>query len=515
MPSFRIDNIIPYSYRDSYRYYLPSNALFKNDGHTTLTTGNIQFIFLYVITAALLGCVSNIWLYILEYIGDNHRHLYDDDHLYFVYVCARNLMSSLLPLIYIQKFLIIRYNGQKVYLLIWFVLQMVMFNGIHCYIGYQFQRGTKIFVLTQQRNPFICHWINCESTDLFHFYTKVIYISTVPFCTISMVHLYQYLYQNCKSSAIKTDENQLQLYLISSSTKLESDNDDKTVGNSKEIRTYQVLCAHFLFGFVYCWVILLYYVFMMFDGKIVDNYYEYINVVLIISFAITKFIIKRIARRIDWYRNYYIHMMHNEDKRIPISLEYVMEFWLSVLYWSIQREYVVFDVPTIPQYIFVTFLHLGSECIVSIIRSSRKYFDITEAFIFRYGQNKCIGWLLHYWSSGSSFEQWRLRCESDMLLRFIAALTMGFTQGVFLSIWRPDSYQKYHHFTPEENDYYTATIYNAVSTFLEFIYYGSVILIDYKFLNCLFLRNFKDIWKKLQYKYLIFIFCVMSVSCWH
>ena len=109
MPSFTIDNVMQYSFHDCYRHYLPRNALFEDQ--IIFSNGNLRFLFSYSLIAALLACASNIWLYIIEYIDIHHRTLYENDRLYYLYAFTRNTMSSLLPLIFIQKFLILRHHS--------------------------------------------------------------------------------------------------------------------------------------------------------------------------------------------------------------------------------------------------------------------------------------------------------------------------------------------------------------------------------------------------------------------
>ena len=182
----------------------------------------------------------------------------------------------------------------------------------------------------------------------------------------------------------------------------------------------------------------MYSIFMIMQGRKVERHYEYMNVMLIILFIASKFMIKRVSRTIDYYRNYYIHTddtMASLTNAIPISLEFTLEFWVSALYWSVQRQYIVFDVPSTSQYVLVILLHLSAEGIVSVIRSSQRYFVYSGKFLERY-KDRHIGCKVvdRIWSTDSTYKQWKLRCLSEMMLRFIAATTMGLTQGVFLFV---------------------------------------------------------------------------------
>ena len=146
-----------------------------------------------------------------------------------------------------------------------------------------------------------------------------------------------------------------------------------------------------------------------------------------------KWVLKKVAKRMDAER------IRNSALNHILSLEYLMEWYLSVVYVSWFRINIVYNVPPLELFVVLFLVHIGSEVAVSCTRFSRWYFELTTRIMACLSAKAKRGhsfykYLSRILEDDSDLNEWRNRNALDMTLRLYSSLLVGIIQLYLLLV---------------------------------------------------------------------------------
>jgi len=184
--------------------------------------------------------------------------------------------------------------------------------------------------------------------------------------------------------------------------------------------------------------------------------------------ATAKFVLKKLAKRIDEVR-----LKHDERNNV-LSLEYLVEWYCSVVYFAWFRINIVYHVPPWRLFAVVFAVHLGSEAVQSVTRFSSGYFrfnrKIQELLASRDTDSFCNRWLQRIWSGDSDLMEWRNRNALDVTARLFASLLVAALQAVLIAV---DGEKRFaaDYGVDSEHSYWRGVEYAAFLTVAELVYF--------------------------------------------
>ena len=208
---------------------------------------------------------------------------------------------------------------------------------------------------------------------------------------------------------------------------------------------------------------------------------EYAKMYLIFLFSSSfcKFIMKRIARYIDYYK---ILENDNKENTYCFCMEYMMEWMFSSIYWNWIRQYILYDSPAIYKYFVYIIVHFFAEGIESNLKWSEFYYKLSAKIIDKYALLRTL------FPDNSDLDEWRKRLSMDMIARFHASILISIIVGLQMIVFGEHNLREYY----GDFNYQRCMWYLLISTFIEFIHYGFTIGFVIRFYNLNPLRVFID-----------------------
>ena len=170
---------------------------------------------------------------------------------------------------------------------------------------------------------------------------------------------------------------------------------------------------------------------------------------------------KRIARYIDYCRI----MEHNQENKYCFSMEYLMEWFFSSIYWNWIRTYILYDTPAFNKFGVYLVIHFFTEAIESNLKWSELYFNTTLKIIEKYAILRSII------RDRSDLYEWRVRLSMDMMARFHSSILISMVVALQFIVFGKHNLSLFY----GNIDYDKCMLYLLISTFIEFIHYAMTI----------------------------------------
>lgn len=244
--------------------------------------------------------------------------------------------------------------------------------------------------------------------------------------------------------------------------------------------------------------------------------YEQIVRFWILWMIVAKFIFKYIGHQFDQLRINVGNIVSVNDNNTDnndncdISLEVILEIWLSLSYWIIFRYYlVVYPNPYYYGFFLAKMTHIGSE-LFTCLRMSKSYFDYSVQFIVWLKKSSFYNYIPTFYIGNDecNYTQWFNRCSMDIGIRFIIAITTSLFvfEGLNLLFFFRLT------FGYSKEKYLRATYYTSISIAIEFIFYFTL----YIWYKCRYHINVFEACTVLYYKcgrrriYAIIFFAILT-----
>eukprot|EP01084_Bolivina_argentea_P300297 517767_1 len=226
------------------------------------------------------------------------------------------------------------------------------------------------------------------------------------------------------------------------------------------------------------------YFFKDFDSHYSALHYEEVVRYWILFCIFGKFILKYIGHEFDTMRitvreirikQQSISDKNDIERDCDVSLEVLVEIWLSLSYWTLLRYYlVVYPNPDFRLFIIAKLTHIVSE-LLTCCRMSKLYYDYSTQFViwikektwYKILNKGCFMAIFYIGDDDCNYNQWFNRCSIDIGVRFIVAIVTSLYvyEGLTLLFWFHETFG----YTTEQ--YIRATYYTIVSVAIEIVFY--------------------------------------------
>lgn len=255
-----------------------------------------------------------------------------------------------------------------------------------------------------------------------------------------------------------------------------SDVRDDPQSNTKHV----LWCCLFivLLCFMMIWINIEYAINFSFDKNDIEFYEFYWQFMALI--VCIKFIIKRVGRKIDRIKSM------KDDYNHYISIEYIMEWFFSCIYWNWIRTFCVFNDLNVYNYIMVISVHFILEIIETNIKFTEKYFNLTTEWTLSWADNN-RGCLCRKLYDNSNIKEWRTRLSMDIMARFYCGFIINILQLLHIGLLGSKGVKQYYDSRTgsTQQQYDKALIYLIIATILELIHY----LLTFIFVNKIYKFN--------------------------
>ena len=195
-------------------------------------------------------------------------------------------------------------------------------------------------------------------------------------------------------------------------------------------------CNHVLFDVTAFCVILYFSVSIWFvlgqlNGDFKDNFLI-IYWCFIVYQSMLKKVLKYFANKIDYYRICLITRQSGKYDLLMsnISLNYLMEAYMSLYYYSFIKLYVSFDIPSSQLLVLILLSHFITESFETNIKFTKFYYQFTKIIFEQCNYNwQKISLFRNIISDNEcTLGEWRTRLTMDMFVRFICStfLTLAY-----------------------------------------------------------------------------------------
>eukprot|EP01084_Bolivina_argentea_P005484 10333_1 len=256
-------------------------------------------------------------------------------------------------------------------------------------------------------------------------------------------------------------------------------NDEDKNEINKRHSTLSTISANFplhlyaCYVLVYCLVLtLLYFIIFVINiclSETIDKYFEVIYYILLISTTFLKYILKKIARKIDFYRTL---DEYENNNTFEISLELFTEYLISTIYWLNYRGLLIYHQSAISfsMFLYTKSSHILSESWETIVRPSQFYYNVS-GFMQNWLISKAGNKLNNIYDD-STDSQWRYRLSVDITIHFLVSILSGLFLLITLLIWKYFGIHLDFKGQNEDLDLSNSTIDNT--TEYQFLYYLTI-----------------------------------------
>ena len=155
---------------------------------------------------------------------------------------------------------------------------------------------------------------------------------------------------------------------------------------------------------------------------------------------------KQFARRIDKLR------INHSNYEYFISLEYLMEWMFSIIYWSWLRVFVAYHIQSGSEFFVVIMMHFLMEIFESNIKFTTLYFK-TSSNALDWIHDE-VYWIWRHFEDNSDKNEWRGRLSMDMICRFFASFLTGIFEIFYILLQGKNWYD--NHYGNSSNSYWTS-----------------------------------------------------------
>lgn len=503
MPSFSVS-------KGNYNHYL-IDICDINDNLRHLLAGSnhsntLRYLFPFLkisFVVIIIAVIFEIYPWIDDYFWYNNRNYYDDENMtlgwviYFTILKAHTTFMFIVILITVNFKLVSHINtANQTCIIIGFLCSFIFI----CSLQFLTWLGAKYSLINDStamfdRNTTICSkYINCKRWTL----DRMIIAFEYPWlvCLIITIYCIVMLCIKCcnrDSNPQKSNHpNQLELVLLKDVSINFPTNDTfpniETTKGQKFVK--QGIWVSFVIVFAWHSMEAWNWFFNLVNYKVFENQYEAAYVILFISAHIFRFILKRLARKLDQIRAYNMHKLQrmNTVWNIinSISFEYFMEFNTSCLYILWYKCLAVYHTPEIGSFIGILFIHQFKEIFLCVIRYSDLYYELKNSFIDKMEQTSdtslCARIVYRFigitgWNGNCSLIAWRNRISMDLILRLYASMIFGIIVGVDVKMIGENGIQAAF---KTESKYSKIAMYTAISTVSELVHYVAIYCYNYK-----------------------------------
>ena len=506
---------------------------------------HLTFVFKFISLISITGCLFNILFYVYMYIAynkPNFRVKYDFDKTY-VYVVL--MYYTLFVTVIFCKFdgsdhyyartklqdLQYRhsnanqcmYNVSPRLFLILKILTIIFINFILNGLIFLFIQINSNTIGNQAIVSVYCNSIlNCQYLTLQPVYFWVIARWVYPTITSLVVcSLFTAIYGGYKGNKkyVYNDlsNDQLKIELISRSQTLtvpasdenqsmDSNYNSTNVTNYNEIivKTHALIYWYFV---SYWFVLCLFNAFLMllseFKTEKIVKYWERWYYALLLSSGVTKYCLKRIARRIDMLRlmffkigNYNYNYNNNSNYDYSsnyISFEWINEMLISLFYWIFYRYFLTFILPNLEfsKFLISAMIHLFSE-LLHAARMTTQYYNITKNLINmlvnKNRRNNNRLWFI--FNDDSTYNEWCIRMSIDIVTRIFVSILTLVLQIIWIFIVGPANYHW------DVNDLFDYLYFNLILFTTEIIYFITMCIIFKYYYNINIITPFQMLFQR-------------------
>ena len=350
---------------------------------------------------------------------------------------------------------------------------------------------------------------------------------------------------NKTDSAIETNENTFE----QSFDLDDNSNDTKLILEVKQIglRNLKLSIVKWLFGYFFVWFVfglVGYFYFQALEAPFFKHYWEqwYVGWLCLTSFV--KLLLKMISRQIDRYRikirllchclcSYqsqvvsianskniaaatskpYAYDKNRLTQELEIfSMEWFTELIMSMLYWIIYRNNVVYYAAILStKRMMITWMfHIASEMFETSFKLLKLYFNCSEYISRQYMNNVLSSDDDSVFFDDSNYDQWYVRCSIDIMIRFTVELVNGLWVIYFLIILGEKDYNE------TRAHVIKGMKYIGYPTASDVVYFIIQIWISKKFYNHNIIVYYRCVWQKHRNWFLMTWLCagLLLVVMW-
>lgn len=283
----------------------------------------------------------------------------------------------------------------------------------------------------------LCSVFDCIFFDIFF-----LYIFGIGFCVVLIVNvvtLHGCLLNDKRKS--NTNNNLIEYRSVSRGDSIDSincknnSNNDRNNDNNQTdydvTRLITFLIRYVIvLNFLYCFV----HLYGIGNHNFTAKYFEYVYICLVLFTSLLKFIMKRIARQIDYIRNYYNFCIDSGNNPTEnMSFEIMTEIIVSSFYSCSYRFLIINDIPSLKSFLILKAIHMSGEIFQSSMRMSQWWYHTSLQFerklilgdIDNSKCNRCqqiLLYLIQLCSDDSTWDQWQNRCMLDVSIRFVISI---------------------------------------------------------------------------------------------
>eukprot|EP01083_Nonionella_stella_P007160 20699_1 len=474
MPSFSNGN-------GNYHYFLNLPKHAQTDLNSTQT---LCIFFKYMTCSILCGLLMHSWHFIWDYFDANdygifmkHKWYFEFDMLLVTWQCiliitlSLLLTSTLYPHDTFYRMAMLQHKRDFIQYLLLIVLLTVACLVPIAYLTFvEEEKG--IQPVFPSSSP-ICDWLLCKFIYIRFMLIYCLYPGALPLILWCCWYIYYLCYLQSKAATYQTMMDHQQCTkttallnaahpnINSIDTKRSSQwsfrkhlfqNDPVIEFDVRYPLSLLVLwCVSFMLSFLFGYI----------HGRPIEQYFETIYFTFSAYTVCFKFVMKKLARRCDFYRSMV------SDNNYIFSMEYFMEFYWSLTYWMIYRFYTVFHAPTISEFVITLTAHLGWEFCAVIVRYHHKYYSNSNVFIERYY------YYLYFLHDGRdcTLGIWRDRLSMDLVVKLWCAVF----SGLFFALDYKVCFDMYANQLGDKASSELVVSYLVIATMVEFLFYVATI----------------------------------------
>ena len=441
MPSLKVD-YCDYASNDTFHKYLciditnEENTNECNASHIAISFMKFLVRFIAVVNTLFIPYYFIQWLFshYNTWYNDNQIYYFDDVYHWIVQLCA------CIMFIYCFGVLI---NSINIWIIVLFSsIFNIIIGGTLMVLDVHYFATTK-FLQKEMINIDCNTYFRCVEWTNGVTYMYLVYPLLFPLLTIFSYLCYQHMF--IIKSVNKQWDKLLQI--------------DPLINVRNQ--SYHLLSIYILFLiiwgiFAFGWHL----IFTLNFSYIMDNHekqFEYLFYFLLFWNSCFKYLLKKVARKIDQRRSLdRLKMSHR------VSLEIFIEFNMSAMYYWLYRYIIIHNLSneSFSKFALISFYHIMSEVIQSV-KIMPFYYRITKDIINKSSK-------LRYWyNDKSTLYHWRVRKSIDIVIRLIPSMTLGIVMIIYYLLYPPHYYVK---------NIWKAELFNFLSIIIDLIWFLILVL---------------------------------------
>lgn len=433
--------------------------------------------------------------------------------------------------------------------------------------GYHKQQSDIRKYLIFDDNSWMCqYWINCEYITWLNIMLYVGFLSIMPLLFYGLHIILNHLLDRYQSPSRDSIEQVLNVPLV----KLEYDARNMSISDVSDACASAVgsvrsvdfgpnadcwLCLPYLL--IYSAFIVLYAIEQNLNSDIFSEHHSIAFTQFLFVMMVCKWVLKQFGTLCDNLKSmqYEIrgnmnnnnHNNNNNDNPLKlISIEYIMEWKLSMFYWAWVRYFFSYYSPSTEEFIILLFYHFVSELIETNVKFTDFYFKWRTKMVdylknkfkpqltmhkkttrTKRGMNQkdfsVIGWYIQVYTHNFDFVSktealkdshiniWRRRLSMDITARFAASIVTSVAMIVLFVV----AGQRWWNQSFGHNSYEKGLEYLGIFASLEVIHYIITIILAHRIYSVSILKVFRDfinhLARNLHAAFVFYVVCCLSI----